>query len=111
MMTVAHDATGEREADSPAFLFGGEAGVEDLVADLAGEAKAVLAFLGLPWREEVLSYHERKGLVRSPSYAQASRPVYGGSVEKWMNYMAYLAPHAAVFAGERRRLGYGEKLA
>lgn len=80
---------------------------EKVVADLPGEAKATLEFLGLPWREEVLAYHERKALVRSPSYAQASRPIYTRSLDAWRRHEAQLAPHAAHFAREREMLGYG----
>ncbi len=80
---------------------------EKVVADLAGEAKTTLAFLGLPWQENVLAYHERKTLVRSPSYAQASRPIYTGSLETWRHHEAALAPSATHFAQEREALGYG----
>ena len=59
---------------------------------MPGEARGVLEFLGLPWREEVLGYHERKDMVRSPSYAQASRPVYDKSLEMWRNYEEFLTP-------------------
>ena len=65
---------------------------ENLVKDLPGEAREALEFLGLPWREEVLGYHERKDLVRSPSYAQASQPVYDKSLEMWRNYEEFLTP-------------------
>ncbi len=80
---------------------------EKVVADLAGEAKATLEFLGLPWREEVLAYHENKAPIRSQSYAQASRPVYTGALEAWRHHEAELLPHAAHFAREQAALGYG----
>ena len=66
---------------------------ERMVGDLPGQAHEILEFLGLPWREEVLDYHERSDLVRSPSYAQASKPVYDKSLEMWRNYEEFLKPH------------------
>ena len=66
---------------------------EKLVTDLPGQAREILAFLGLPWREEVLGYHGRQDLVRSPSYAQASQPIYAKSLAMWQNYAEFLAPH------------------
>lgn len=65
---------------------------ENVVKDLPGQARQTLEFLGLPWREEVLGYHERKELVRSPSYAQASKPIYDKSLEMWRNYEEFLTP-------------------
>jgi len=66
---------------------------ENVVKDLPGQARETLEFLGLPWREEVLGYHERTDLVRSPSYAQASQPVYDKALEMWRNYAEFLTPH------------------
>ena len=65
---------------------------ENIVKDLPGQARGILEFLGLPWQEEVLGYHERKDLVRSPSYAQASKPIYAKSLEMWRNYEEFLMP-------------------
>src|SRR5256885_12390207 len=42
MMAVAHDATGKREPDSPAFLLGREARIEDLMPDLTRDTWAVV---------------------------------------------------------------------
>lgn len=66
---------------------------EKMVRDLPGQAHEILAFLGLPWREEVLGYHARKDLVRSPSYAQASQPIYDKSLAMWQNYAEFLTPY------------------
>ena len=64
-----------------------------MVQDLPGQAHEILDFLGLPWRQEVLAYHTRNDLVRSPSYAQASQPIYDTSLAMWQNYAEFLPPH------------------
>jgi len=66
---------------------------ENMVQDLPAQAQEILGFLGLPWREDVLGYHQRKDLVRSPSYAQASQPIYDKSLAMWQNYAEFLPPH------------------
>ena len=66
---------------------------EKTVKDLPGQAHEILNFLGLPWREEVLAYHARNDLVRSPSYSQASQPIYDTSLAMWQNYAEFLTPH------------------
>ena len=67
---------------------------EDLVEDLASVSKKVLEFLGLPWDENVLRFdeHARKKLVRSPTYADVTKPVFKGAIGRWRNYQKYLDP-------------------
>jgi tetratricopeptide (TPR) repeat protein len=65
---------------------------EDLVADLARPARAMLAFLGLPWDPAVLRYYETVRPIRTASYHQARRPIYTTSVGSAQPYRAYLQP-------------------
>jgi tetratricopeptide (TPR) repeat protein len=67
---------------------------EDVVADLAGQARRVLEFLGLPWDDKVLSFYEhaREKMVRSPTYQDVTRPVYSASIGKWQHYAKHLEP-------------------
>lgn len=64
---------------------------EDLVADVEGEARRVLAFLELPWRAEVLAYRERAATrpIATPSYHQVVEPVYRRAVGRWRNYRRF----------------------
>lgn len=68
---------------------------EDLVNDLQTAAKRVLDFLGLPWTDEVLRFdeHARSKLVRSPTYADVTKPIFKRAVGRWKNYEEFLAPH------------------
>lgn len=68
---------------------------EDFVAGPEKVARRVLDFLGLPWDETVLSFHEhaRAKAVRSPSYADVVKPVYRGAVGRWRNYHRHMKPY------------------
>lgn len=79
---------------------------ENMVQDLPGEARATLDFLGVPWDDKVLSFHQNKAPVRSPSYASASQPVHAGALDKWRHYEAFLTPHLDRLGPVMRELGY-----
>jgi tetratricopeptide (TPR) repeat protein len=67
---------------------------EDTVADLPRETRRALAFLGLPWDEQVLNYRERlkEKAVNSPTYEAVSQPLYTRSIGRWQHYAKYLKP-------------------
>jgi hypothetical protein len=67
---------------------------EDVVADLEGQARKILEFLGLPWDDKVLRFYERarEKIVRSPTYKDVTQPVYAKSVGRWQHYAKYLEP-------------------
>ena len=68
---------------------------EDMVADLEPVARRVLEFLGVTWDERVLRFHEhaQKKIVRSPTYADVTKPVFKRAVGRWHHYEKYLAPY------------------
>lgn len=62
---------------------------EDLVADIAREGRALFAFLGLPWSDDLAAFTERarrKGAISTPSYAQVIQPVNQRAVGRWQRY-------------------------
>ncbi|RAZ89580.1 sulfotransferase [Mesorhizobium hawassense] len=65
---------------------------EDFVADQEGQARALMAHLGLPWDDKVLSFHETDRPVRTASAAQVRQPMYQGSVDLWKRYGDRLKP-------------------
>ena len=67
---------------------------EDLVDDLPRVARTTLEFLGVPFDEQVLKFHEhaRTKWVTSPSYADVVKPVYRSAVGRWQNYQKHLDP-------------------
>jgi tetratricopeptide (TPR) repeat protein len=68
---------------------------EDMVDDLESVARRTLDFLGVAWDERVLRFdeHARQKLVRSPTYADVTQPVYKRARGRWRNYQKFLEPH------------------
>jgi tetratricopeptide (TPR) repeat protein len=65
---------------------------EDLVADLEGQTRRILAHCGVEWDPRCLDFHRAGRSVRTASFAQVRRPLYRSSVGRWRNYQAYLGP-------------------
>ena len=65
---------------------------EDLVGDLEGTARALLAHCGLPWEAGVLDFHANARQVATASVAQVRQPLYATSVGRWRRYAAGLKP-------------------
>jgi len=59
---------------------------EDVVADLEGQARALIAHCGLDWDEACLAFHRNRRPVRTASAAQVRRPLYASSVGRWHAY-------------------------
>ena len=81
---------------------------EDVVDDLEPVARKTLDFLGAPWNDRVLGFdeHARKKLVRSPTYADVTKPVYKSAVGRWRNYQKYLEPHLEKLEPFVKAFGY-----
>ncbi|HOX58498.1 MAG TPA: sulfotransferase [Candidatus Paceibacterota bacterium] len=81
---------------------------EDLVENLEPSARRVLDFLGLNWDERVMRFHEHASnkLVRSPTFAQVTKPLYRASVGRWKRYQKYFEPHLPKLAALLRAFGY-----
>lgn len=68
---------------------------ESLVADLEGEARRLLAWLGLPFDAACLDFHRGARVVRTASVLQVRQPVHARSVERWRHYEHALASLSA----------------
>jgi hypothetical protein len=81
---------------------------EDMVEDLESVSRRTLEFLGVPWDAGVLHFdeHARKKLVRSPTYADVTKPVFKGSVGRWRNYQRYFEPLQEKLEPFVRAFGY-----
>ena len=64
---------------------------EELVEDLEGQSRRLVAHLDLPWDEACLHFHASSRAVRTASLAQVRRPIYKDSVGRWKNYEKGLA--------------------
>lgn len=65
---------------------------EVLVDDLEGQTRRLLKFVGLPWDERCLAFHETERVVKTASLWQVRQPLYRGSLQRWRHYQAYLGP-------------------
>lgn len=65
---------------------------EKLVADMEGETRALLAYLGLDFDPAVLRFYETRRAVRTPSAEQVRQPIYADGLEQWRHYEAWLGP-------------------
>jgi tetratricopeptide (TPR) repeat protein len=87
---------------------------ERMVADLDGEMRALLDFLGLPWDDNVLDNQAAaagRGHVRTASYSQVSEPIYKRAAGRWERYREQMAPVLPILAPWAERLGYDMKAA
>jgi Flp pilus assembly protein TadD len=81
---------------------------EDTVAGLEKEGRRVTEFLGLGWDEAQGRFHEKSSQKQmySPTYRDASQPVYARSVARWRAYEKHLGPILPVLEPYCRALGY-----
>jgi tetratricopeptide (TPR) repeat protein len=66
-----------------------EVAYEDVVDDLEGQTRALLAHCGLEWEAACLSFHETQRPVQT-SIAEVRRPIYRGSVGHSRHYRPHL---------------------
>jgi tetratricopeptide (TPR) repeat protein len=65
---------------------------ESLVADLEGESRRLIEFLGLAWEPACLDFYRTKRTVLTASNWQVRQPVYNRSVGRWRHYERHLGP-------------------
>jgi hypothetical protein len=65
---------------------------EDLVADLEGVSRGVLAHCGLDWEDTCRDFHDTKRTVRTASLMQVREPLYKRAVGSWRRYQKHLGP-------------------
>jgi tetratricopeptide (TPR) repeat protein len=69
-----------------------EVDYEDTVADLEGQARKLVDFVGMEWDDSCLSFHENKRAVITASHDQVRRPIYNTSVGRWKKYGPKVTP-------------------
>ena len=65
---------------------------EDVVDDLEGQARRIVAHCELPWDDRCLSFHETDRPVRTASATQVRQPIYRSAVGRWRVYEEFLGP-------------------
>jgi hypothetical protein len=72
---------------------------ERLIEDFEREVRQLLNYLGLPFEEECLRFHEEARQVQTPSADQVRVPLYRSGVGYWRHYEQWLGPM-------KEKLGY-----
>ena len=65
---------------------------EDMVTDQKSESEKILNHIGLDWSDSVLDYHKSDRIIMTPSFHQASKPIYTSSMHRWKNYRKHIGP-------------------
>ena len=65
---------------------------ERLVGDPEGEIRRLLDFLGLPFDDACLRFHETKRAVATASSQQVRRPITSEGVDQWRRFDRWLGP-------------------
>jgi tetratricopeptide (TPR) repeat protein len=73
---------------------------EDVVDDLEGQARRIIAHCGLPWEDACLAFHLAQRPVLTASARQVRQPIYRSSVGRWRPYEALLQPLIRALDGE-----------
>ena len=65
---------------------------EELVNDLEGQARRIVAHCGLEWDAACLGFHRTERVVRTASMSQVRQPIYTSSVGRWRALEPLLKP-------------------
>jgi tetratricopeptide (TPR) repeat protein len=65
---------------------------EEVVANLEGMARRIVAHCGLEWDAHCLAFHQTKRPIRTASVTQVRRPIYKSSMGHRFKYETFLAP-------------------
>lgn len=76
---------------------------EEVVGDVEGQARRMLAYLGLPWDDACLAFYNNKRPVKTASVAQVRKPIYTTSVARWQRFGPHLDPLLEIVKNYRKR--------
>ncbi len=79
---------------------------EDIVADQEANIRGILGFIGLPFDERCLKFHENRRYARTASYAQVTERLYDSSRYRYRHYLKHLKPVIPILAPAIEQLGY-----
>jgi tetratricopeptide (TPR) repeat protein len=65
---------------------------EDVVADLEGQVRRIVAHCGLDWEAQCLDFHRTPRGVRTASAIQIRQPIYRHALGRWRPYREFLHP-------------------
>ena len=65
---------------------------EDTARNLEPNARALIDYLGLPWEDACLEFHQQAGAVTTASAVQVREPAHTRSIGRWRRYENQLQP-------------------
>ncbi|WP_043319562.1 sulfotransferase [Microbulbifer sp. HZ11] len=71
---------------------------EQITENPRREAHALMDYLGLPWEEACLEFHQSDAAVSTASSVQVRQPIYRSAVARWRKYEKELQPAIEIFA-------------
>ena len=74
---------------------------EVMVSDFENQARRLVDYLGLPWDDRCLGFHQNRRIVKTASVAQVRKPIYKTSVARWKAYERHLGPLLEIVAAWR----------
>ncbi len=76
---------------------------EDIIEDLEGQVRRILAFCNLPFEEACLEFHRTRRNIRTPSSEQVRQPVNRSGLDYWRHYEPWLEPLKDKLGADIRR--------
>jgi tetratricopeptide (TPR) repeat protein len=77
-----------------------------MVTNQEETVRSILEFIGVPFDERCLSFHENRRYARTASYAQVTEPLYERSLYRYRHYRQHLEPMIPILRPTIERLGY-----
>jgi tetratricopeptide (TPR) repeat protein len=65
---------------------------EEVVADVEGQARQIIAYCGLEWDDACLDFYKTQRPIRTASATQVRQPLYRTSIGRWKPYQHLLQP-------------------
>lgn len=68
---------------------------EGLIENFQKEVSSLVEYLGIPWTDDFLAYHNRAKTknIATPSYSQVVEPIYSRASYRWLRYRKYFEPY------------------
>jgi hypothetical protein len=79
---------------------------ESMIAKQSETVRQMLDFIGVPFDENCLRFHENRRYARTASYAQVTEPLYDRSLHRYRHYRRHLEPVIPLLRPLIERLGY-----
>jgi tetratricopeptide (TPR) repeat protein len=73
---------------------------EDVIDDLEGSVRRILAYCGLEFETGCIDFHKTKRSVRTPSSEQVRQPIFRDGLDQWKNFSPWLDPLRAALGPE-----------